>query len=168
MSRSCSTAPAGRCSRKWETTSSHSARRRLYIPSASRLEVLESQTTIAGAGVPSGTSRYSSDRQSSTKAWSARPKRLENWSSRPEATPTNSFSDRLKVWARCSLAAGSSPSTSGQARAPERARNRAKAAWRLAELDSPAPIGTSPARAASKPEVSGPWASRRAQVTPRT
>ena len=42
--------------RVWKkaTTRSHSARRRLYIPSASRREVFESQTTIAGAGSPSG------------------------------------------------------------------------------------------------------------------
>ena len=39
---------------KYFTIVSHSARRRLYMPSASRREVLESQTMIAGAGSPSG------------------------------------------------------------------------------------------------------------------
>ena len=70
-----------------------------YIPSASRREVFESHTTIAGAGVPSGSRSWTRVSQSRNRAWSARPKRLENWSSRPEPTPTNSFSDRRSVMA---------------------------------------------------------------------
>jgi len=43
-----------RFSWKYVTTVSHSARRRLYIPSARRRDVFESQTMIAGPASPSG------------------------------------------------------------------------------------------------------------------
>ena len=66
------------------------------MPSASRREVFESQTTIAGAGWPSGRRAKSRLRQSSVSAWPARPNRTVNWSSRPEATPTNAFSEPLE------------------------------------------------------------------------
>ena len=44
----------------------------------------------------------------------------------------------------------------GELASPKPARKRANAACKLAELEKPAPSGTSPARAASKPEVIGP------------
>ncbi len=50
---------------------------------------------------------------------------------------------------------------------PSWIRNQATDAWRLAELDSPAPSGTSPAMTASKPDSSGPAHSVIAQQTPR-
>ena len=87
-------------SRKAAATRSHSARLRSYIPSASRRDVPESHTTIAGAGLPSGRRSWSSVSQSRNRAKPARPKRLENWSSRPEPTPTKSFSDRRSTLAR--------------------------------------------------------------------
>ncbi len=47
-------------------------------------------------------------------------------------------------------------------------RHQASDAWRLAELESPAPSGTLPAIVASNPEASGPHQSVKAQQTPRT
>ena len=137
------------------------------MPSASRREVFESQTTIAGGGKPSGNRSKSRLRQSSVTASPARPKSTVNWSSSPEATPTKAFSERWRTRARV-IRASSSRSAGASGTTPALKRNRASAAWRLAELERPAPSGTSPAIAASTPETNAPRASRIAHDTPRT
>ena len=59
--------------------------------------------------------------------------------------------------------AGPTPGTS-----PACKRKSASEACKLAELERPAPRGTSPAIAASNPDARAPWASCKAQTTPRT
>ena len=96
------------------------------------------------------------------------PKRLENWSRSPEATPTNSFSDRRRSFASSIRAASSRMAGPPPGTSPACRRKSASEACKLAELERPAPRGTSPAIAASNPDARGPWASCKAQTTPRT
>ncbi len=84
--------------------SSTSARRTLYWPPACSCLTMELQMisrTCAGMG----SSRYSSDRQSSNKAWSCCPAQAMNWSMMPLRAPTKAFSARWQ--ARAIVASGS-------------------------------------------------------------
>ena len=75
----------------------------------------------------------------------------------PLWTPTNWFSAFMQSWASSFLSAPSPKSASSA---------RAVVASIAAEEESPAPSGTSPAKAARKPPT--PWpASPSAQATPR-
>jgi len=124
------------------------------MPSASRRDVFESQTTTAGAGPPSDRRWYSRLRQSSNSAEPSRPKRTVNWSSSPDCTPTNAFSPCWRALARSMRPASSSPAPCPAS--PAASRNSASEACKLAELDSPAPSGTSPATAAANPLAQRP------------
>ena len=134
------------------------------MPSASRREVFESQTTIAGGGSPSGR-RWKASSGSRASGHDPPCRRGRELVEQARGDPDELvFRPPRASWPAPSVAVvelADRPAT------PAASRNIANAAWRLAELDSPAPSGTSPASAARTPR-SGPSDSPLAHVTPRT
>ncbi len=125
---------------KNRAAASHCVRRSLYAESTSPRRVPVSRTTATVPG-GRGTSCVSSERQSIRSACPALPAAEIIWSMMPQLTPTHLFSARCPNFAIATASQGS---------CEIRVKARTVAISSAAEEESPAPIGTSPAKTPSQ------------------
>ncbi len=142
----------------------HSPRRSPYEPSVrvwlTRVSITRSTSPESWSGSSTGIALPSA--KSSSSAWPGSASMAMVWSMPPVGAPTYSFSARTHAAAnrrRSARSVRSSSSSPARAVATEHSR--------AAELDRPAPTGTSESIVASKPGTSWP-SSRSTETTPAT